>query len=318
MKFPPAEFPRFFQETVGRPLRTGVLLRDHSNFRIGGPADFFFEAVSIEEVRTALSAARSCGIRSYLIGGGYNLLFADAGFRGLIVKNAAGGMSLERLSPEKYRLIAMSGTPLGDLVEFCAANALSGLEFLTGIPGSVGGAVYGNAGAFGRCLGDVLEEADLLSSEGIPRRETRKYFEFAYRHSRLKATGEVVLQASFVPAPGDRAEIRFRMDEILALRASRHPSRGLAYAGSYFKNYLGPDGVKTPAGYLLDQVGSKEAAVGGAAVFAGHANFLYNRGDATAADILTLARELKERVRAKFGLDLAEEVIFLQAEPEDG
>jgi UDP-N-acetylmuramate dehydrogenase len=308
-------FARLFEEKVGRPLRAGVLLKDHSNFRVGGPADFFFEAETTEDLIAALAAARECGLRTRVIGGGYNCLFDDAGYRGLIVKNLARGVSLEARSSGGNRVAAISGTPLIDLVEFCAANGLEGLEFLAGIPGSVGGAVCGNAGAFGRCLGDYLDEASLIAGDGSVRRETRGYFDFAYRHSRLKTSGEIVLETVFSLAPGDRAGIRARIDGNLSLRAVRHPDRNMAYAGSFFKNPIGPDGEKIPAGLLLDQVGAKEAAVGGAAVFHGHANFLYNRGGASSADILALARELKGRVRAKFGIELEEEVVFLRAEP---
>jgi len=308
------EFHRALEKRAGLPVERGVLLKDHSNFRIGGPADFFVRAETTAGLRAALAAARECGLRSRVIGGGSNLLFDDAGFRGLIVKNLARGLRLDVLPSGEARVAAVSGTHLSDLVDSAAARGLKGLEFLAGIPGSVGGAVCGNAGAFGCCLGDFLSEAALLGPEGSVRMEKREYFDFAYRHSRLKATGEVVLEAGFSLSPGDPAAIRGRIEENLALRATRHPDPKMAYAGSYFKNPLGPDGAKIPAGRLLEQVGAKESAVGGAAVFRGHANFIYNRGDAFAADILALARELKERVRAKFGVELEEEVVFLRAE----
>jgi len=296
------------------PVERDVLLKDHSNFRVGGPADFFFRAETAADLRAALAAARECGLRSRVIGGGYNLLFDDAGFRGLIVKNLARGLKLHAFPSREVRVSVVSGTPLSDLVDFVAGRRLAGLEFLAGIPGSVGGAACGNAGAFGCCLGDFLLEAALLGPDGSVRLEKRDYFEFAYRHSRLKATGEVVLEADFSLSPGDPEAIKGRIAENLALRAARHPDPNMAYAGSYFKNPLGPDGAKIPAGRLLEQVGAKDSAVGGAAVYRGHANFIYNRGDASAADILALARELKERVRAKFGVELEEEVVFLRAD----
>jgi len=309
------DFSRFFEQRVGKPVRKSVLLRDHSNFRIGGPADFFAEVESLEALRAALAAGRESGLRVRVIGGGSNLLFDDAGFRGLIIKNRVRGLRLDPGPRGGWRAVALSGTPLQELVEFCASRSLEGLEFAAGIPGSVGGAVCGNAGAFGCCLGDFFEEAALLSADGSERREKRDYFAFAYRNSILKASGEVVLEAVFCLETGDQAAIRAKIKENQALRSSRHPDRTMAYAGSFFKNPVGPEGSKIPAGMLLEQVGAKEAAVGGAAVFRGHANFIYNRGDATAAEIRALAGELKERVRAKFGLELEEEVVFLRAEP---
>jgi len=308
-------FCRLFEERAGRPVRTGVPLRDHSNFRIGGPADFFCEAATLDVLRSALAAARESGLRARVIGGGNNILFDDAGFRGLIVKNAARGLERKDRPSGEARVTAVSGTPLRDLVDFCSEHGLEGMEFMAGIPGSVGGAVCGNAGAFGCCLGDRLEEAWLLSPDGSERLEKRGYFDFAYRGSRLKTGGDVVLEAAFALAAGGKAAIEARIEEYLSLRAARHPDSTMAYAGSFFKNPVGPDGRKIPAGMLLEQVGAKGAEVGGAAVFGGHANFLYNRGGATAAEVLALARELKDRVRAKFGIVLEEEVVFLPAEP---
>jgi UDP-N-acetylmuramate dehydrogenase len=316
-----SDFVALFLGKVGRSVQSGVRLADHSYFRIGGPADFFFEAGTVGELRGALDAAREAAVRAVVIGAGSNILFDDAGFRGLILKNAVRGLRLESPppgAPDGRPVEASAGTPLRDLVEFGAANGLAGLEFLAGIPGTVGGAVFGNAGAFGRCLSESLEWAHLLGRDGAERRETRDYFDFGYRDSKLKRTGETVLLVSVLLTPGNPASIRDLIDEYLGYRAARHPSPGTACAGSYFKNPIGPDGVKIPAGSLLERVGAKDASVGGAAVFHGHANFLYNRGGATAADVLALARDLKERVRTRLGVALEEEVIFLRAVPEGG
>jgi UDP-N-acetylmuramate dehydrogenase len=302
---------RMIESHVGRPPETGVELKLHSNFKIGGPADFFFEAASLDELRKVISFARVIGFRYYVIGGGNNILFDDAGFRGLIIKNTCKGFEFD---PVSYRVTALSGTPLSDLTDLCRRQGLAGLEFLAGIPGTVGGAVYGNAGAFGCAIGDILEEALLLDSAGAERRAVPpRDFEFGYRDSRLKRTGEIVLSASLRVSSGDQGEIAGCMDSYLTLRSERHPSRDMAYAGSYFKNPLGPDGKRLAAGKLLEQVGAKERSIGGAAVYHGHGNFLYNRGGATAADVRQLAAILKEKVKARFGVELEEEVIFLPA-----
>jgi UDP-N-acetylmuramate dehydrogenase len=336
-----SDFREKFQKYVGKPLLEGILLRDLSNFRIGGPADYFFEARTAADLRAAVRAARESGLPHYVMGGGFNLLFDDAGFRGLLIKIALRGMELlweetgagviagavagavpgaeagidssAGVGPEGGRIRAAAGEPIGDIVEFSAARGFEGFEFLAGIPGTVGGAVFGNAGAFGRAIGDFLEEALLLGADGAEFRVGRDFFEFGYRHSKLKARHDLLLEAVFGLKPGNREAIQSKISEYLALREGKHPPPETAYAGSFFKNPVGPDGTKTAAGYLLEQAGARGRRVGGAAVSACHCNFLVNENNATARDVLALAAELKARVRAHFGIDLEEEVIFLPA-----
>ncbi len=305
-----AGFPRLFQEEVGKPVREGVVLRDFSNFRIGGPADYFFEAASAGDLKAATLAARKHSIPCYVIGGGFNLLFDDAGFRGLIIRNSVKGISLAASGPV---LTAFSGTSLDDMVALATACGLSGFEFLAGIPGTVGGAVFGNAGAFGRSIGEYLEDALLLDREGREFRAQREYFSFGYRHSGLKKKHDIILSLQFRLEARDKDEIKARIEENLAARAQKHPPKETAYAGSYFKNPVRPDGTKVAAGYLLEQIGARDLRVGGAAVYPGHCNFLINRGNATARDVLALAGKLKARVKERFGIELEEEVIFLPA-----
>ena len=303
-----SDFPRLFLQTVGKPVREDVRLRDHSNFKIGGPADFFFEAESDGELRSAVRSARDGGVPFYIIGGGFNILFDDAGFRGLILRNSARGLAL--VDPG-WRLKAASGTLISELVDFVLGTGREGFEFMAGIPGTVGGAVSGNAGAFGQCIGDFLEDAVLLSRRGEEVRVSRDHFEFGYRHSKLKIDHDILLEATFRLRPGDREVIWAKIAGNLAVRTKRHPDPDTAYAGSYFKNPPLVEGKKTAAGYLLEQVGAKELEIGGAAVFPGHCNLLINADNATARDVLALAAELKDRVKAKFGIVLEEEVIFL-------
>jgi UDP-N-acetylmuramate dehydrogenase len=296
---------------AGRPPLENVPLKDHSNFRIGGPADYFFEARSAADLSSAARAARDFGIPFYVVGGGFNLLFDDDGYRGLILKNAVRATP----TPDASGGIRVSaGTGLDTLVEFATAHGLEGLEFLAGIPGTVGGAVFGNAGAFGQCLGTFLNKAAVLTTAGEESILSQEDFGFAYRHSMLKHHPHIVLEAEFALRPGRPDEIRTRIAENLALRAGKHPPRDTAYAGSYFKNPPPlPDGTKRPAGRLLEQVGARGLVKGGAAVYAGHCNFLINARQATARDVLALAADLKKRVRDRFGVELEEEVIFLPA-----
>jgi UDP-N-acetylmuramate dehydrogenase len=303
--------PRFL-EAVGKPVRVAVLLRDHSHFRVGGPADFFFEAESSAELGASVRAAHSAGVAFYVIGGGYNILFDDAGFRGLILKNSIRGI---KKSQESGLLRASGGAPLGDLAGYAVENGLSGFEFLAGIPGTVGGAVCGNAGAFGQSIGDLLASARLMDFGGREFEVTREYFDFGYRHSALKLRKDILVEATFRISAGDKNAIRHRMEENLAVRARKQPPPSTACAGSYFKNPFLADGTKEAAGRLLEQVGAPGLRVGGAAVYPGHSNFIINRGDARAGDVLALAQELKKRVRERFGVDLKEEVIYVPAAP---
>jgi UDP-N-acetylmuramate dehydrogenase len=304
------EFVLAYEKETGRSLRRDVPLREYSNFRIGGPADLFLEAASTAELASAVRLARSVRIRHRVIGGGFNLLCDDAGFRGLIIRNLAGGL---RWDPVEETIETGSGARIDELTAAATERGWGGLEFLAGIPGTVGGAVYGNAGAFGRAVCDVLVEARLLTAAGDEAGVSPSELAFRYRHSRLKDTSDILLQARLRPVVAAPEAIRAVMDEHLALRARRHPPRGTAYPGSYFKNPIQPDGGKQAAGFLLEQAGVRGLRVGGAAVFPGHCNFILNDAGATARDVLDLAAEMKRRVQDRFGIALEEEVIFLPA-----
>ena len=305
-----AGFFEHFLENVGKPLKKSVLLKDHSNFRIGGKADYFFEATSILELVTSILLAREHSFPYYIIGGGNNILFDDDGFRGLIIKNGVKGI---KQRGEKAEIEAFSGTPLRDLLQFSIEEGLSGFEFLAGIPGTVGGAVFGNAGAFDQSIGNFLKDAEILGGKGERVKVKRDYFEFSYRQSILSKKHDVLLKAVFELHHGKKEEIKAHIEENLKKRKRNHPPEGVACAGSYFKNPVLPEGRKVPAAYLLDKVGAKKMREGGAAVYPGHANFIVNQGNASAQDVFRIAQELKRRVRERFGVELEEEVIFLPA-----
>ena len=297
-----------FRTAVGRPLAGNVSLKELSSFRIGGPADLFFEAESPAELAEAVRFARRAGLPHRVIGGGYNMLFDDEGYRGLIIRNRAQG-----LAPVPDGIELLSGTPLSRLNQHVLEAGLEGPEFLAGIPGTAGGAIYGNAGAFGRAVCDVLVRAVLLEESGEERTVGAADLGFAYRHSALKGRPAVVLSATLRAEPGDPETVRKTVRELLECRRTKQPPWGTPCAGSYFKNPVRPDGTKVPAGRLLEEAGAKTLRVGDAAVFSGHANFLVNLGAARAADVLALAAELKRRVRERSGVELEEEVIYLPA-----
>jgi UDP-N-acetylmuramate dehydrogenase len=310
MEFIMTEFPRLFLETMGRPVRRNVPLLEHSTFRIGGPADFFFDADSLGDLKAAVKTARLASLPYYVIGGGSNLLFDDDGFRGLIIKNRVKGV---RIDVERAEIEAFSGSGLADMVISAVNNSLEGIEFMAGIPGTLGGAVCGNAGAFGKSAGDFLERALLLSPEGEEVEVLKNSLDFGYRRSKLKSSRDILVKATFRLSHGDREKIKADMQAILDKRKGKHPPWTTACAGSYFKNPIMSDGTKVAAGRLLDEINAKSLVAGRAAVYSGHANFIINLDNATSRDVLRLAEELKGRVKAKFGVDLEEEVIYLPA-----
>ncbi len=304
------EFIALFRESVGRPPVGGVSLSGLSSFRIGGTADLFFDARTEEELRKAADIASKESYPHYVIGGGSNILFDDEGFEGLLIRNRAEGLSF---SDEGVSIAALSGTGLSTLVRAAAEKGLSGLEFLAGIPGTVGGAVYGNAGAFGRAVGDVIREVSVWKPGAGERRVSADGLGFGYRRSSLQLDRDIVLQGIFNVICRDRNAVLSSVREIMEKRKKRHPPWGTACAGSYFKNPCTPEGEKTAAGYLLEKAGARGLRIGDAAVYEGHCNFIVNLGAARSEDVLRLARQLRERVFERFGVRLEEEVVYLPA-----
>jgi len=305
------DFCAKFSESTGKSLQKDVSLREFSHFRIGGTADYFFEALSASELSTAICLARDYQTPFYVIGGGFNILFADEGYRGLILKNSVQGITkLKDSEIEVY-----SGTPIHEVLHFCTENSQSGLEFMAGIPGTVGGAVFGNAGAFEQNIGACLHRATILDSENNTIEVDNAYFTFSYRHSGLKEKHDVLLKASFAVKQSKKEELTKKIQGILEKRKANHPPWDTACAGSYFKNPIFPNRNKIPAAKLLDKVGAKGLRVGGASVYELHANFIINTENASARDVRDLASELKRRVQEEYGIKLEEEVIYL---PEFG
>lgn len=305
------DFLQFFLDEVGKHVQQSVSLSEHANFRIGGKADYFFCASSVSELEKAVALAKECSLPYYVIGGGYNLLFDDQGFRGLIIKNDVQGF--ERM--DKDRVLVFSGTTLQDFIQYCVEEKLGGIEFLAGIPGTVGGAVFGNAGAFDGEIGDYVVGASIFDERGNEQEVDREYFGFDYRNSILKKQKDIVLNVTLSLEERERNKIKAAIDEILEKRKKKHPPWDIACAGSFFQNPILPDGRKVPAAQLLDQVGAKGLRVGNAAVYEDHANFIINRGGATSEEVCRLAAELKIRVKNEFGVELREEVILVPVNP---
>ena len=311
------------RKRLGESLLVQEPMRLHTTFRIGGPADFYFAARTQDQLVVALRAATEIGLPVFLLGGGSNLLVSDEGFRGLVVRNACEDVEFDGTAAH-----VGCGVDFLELIYRCRDRGLAGLEFAAGIPGSIGGALYGNAGCYGQDIGSFTIECTVATPDGSQvRTHPASWFEFAYRDSRLKRDPHVLLTCLLQFKPGDRDEIQKVIDEKLEIRRVKHPQwRIEPTAGSYFKNlpvgftYLGattsPGTRRTPAGQLLDDVGCRGLRVGDAMVFAKHANIIVNAGHATARDVLELAEIMKARVRERFDVELEEEVMFLGERPK--
>ena len=291
-------------EALANGLRYDVTLAPYTTFGIGGRAEFFYQAVGPETLVFAVRTAQDLKVRFLLLGGGSNILVSDSGFRGLVIKNECKGILVNG-----DNITCQSGALLEDAVKRACTQGLSGLEFAAGIPGTVGGAIRGNAGAFGKSVGDLLTKAVILTAEGNIREVDKEYFQFGYRESRLKQTRDVLLSAALQLKPGDKAKIKERIAGNLERRKESLPSQEKS-AGCFFKNVV-LNGRKVSAGLLLDQVGAKRMRQGDAKVFAGHANILINAGAASAADVRRLAAKLRRKIRGKFGIKLEQEVVYI-------
>lgn len=291
----------------GDALSTGESLAKYTTFGIGGPADFFIRARNPETFVRAYNAARELHIPCFVLGGGSNILISDQGFRGLVIKS-----DLTEITRDGTLVTAGAGVHFDDLVDWAADHDLAGLAFAAGIAGSVGGAVYGNAGCYGKEIGDLVTELAIMTPEGELKVVDNAYCGFSYRNSRLKVTGDVVLTVTLKLEPGDGDALRAEATEHRNHRAERHPTTD-GSAGCFFKNIedaSAPHG-KLAAGALLEEVGAKAETEGGAAVHSGHANIIVNTGTATATDVLTLAKRLRRKVKEQFGHELSREIIFL-------
>ena len=280
-------------------LRTEEPMPRHTTFRIGGPAALMALPRTVGEAKAAVRAAGELEIRPFFLGNGSNLLVPDEGYRGFVVKLCG----LDQTQEVNRRLWAESGISLARLAWAALGRGLAGLEFAHGIPGSLGGAVCMNAGAYGGEMAQVVKEVTVLFTEDGVKTLSGEEMAFSYRHSLLTEHPDtVVLRAALRLQVGIPGEIREKMDELMARRKASQP---LEYpsAGSTFKR---------PAGYyaaaLIDQCGLKGVTVGGAQVSEKHAGFVINRGGASCADVTTLMAEIQKRVREQTGVVLEPEV----------
>ncbi|MEW6501695.1 MAG: UDP-N-acetylmuramate dehydrogenase [Thermodesulfobacteriota bacterium] len=283
-------------------IRWDAPLAGFTTLRVGGPAAGVAMPATTAELVSLLALLRAHGVPWRVIGRGSNLLVADRGYNGVVIVLDRRFGAIEAQGPTTVRVEA--GCGLAKLLQWCVGRELAGLEFLAGIPGSVGGALAMNAGAWGPEIADYVGALELLDANGALRRVARRELAFAYRHLALPP-GNIIVAGIFSLAAGNGKESEARMADYVAARKAKQP-KGVANAGSFFKNPPGD-----AAGRLIEQAELKGTAVGGAMVSPVHANFLINTGSATAADFLALMRLVQERVTARFGVQLEPEVHLL-------
>jgi UDP-N-acetylmuramate dehydrogenase len=295
-------------------------LSRYTRFGIGGPADLFASVGQADSFIEALRIARASGIQTIIIGGGTNLIVADEGFRGLVLRLANTGLRIDGNTVH-----VDSGVVLQTLVDGTIDAGLKGIETMTGIPGSTGGAVYGNAGAYGHSIMERISRVHFFDGDGV-REIDNAGCEFHYRESIFKRRKDwIILSSELEMERGDAAVLREGADKIRAIRDKKYPPT-MRCAGSIFKNFLLaelpaevaaqiPEKTiiegKVPSAWFLEQVDAKGMRRGDIQVATYHANLIYNDGNGTARDLVAVIRELKDRVEKRWGMPLLEEVQYV-------
>lgn len=281
----------------------------HTTFRVGGPAEYFVSPGSVEEIGQVLQLAKEQGVPVYVVGNGSNLLVMDAGIHGIVLHI---GEKFRAIQVEGNIITAQAGALLSQVARKTLDQGLTGFEFAAGIPGSIGGAVVMNAGAYDGEMKQVVKKVVCMTYEGELLEFSGEEMQFSYRHSILKETPMIVLEVVIELAPGEANAIKSKMDDLSKRRMEKQPLE-LPSAGSTFKR---PEGYF--AGKLIMDAGLAGYRVGGAMVSPKHCGFVVNAGGATAKDVQTLIDDVTEKVKAEFGVTLEPEVIFLGFWEESG
>lgn len=314
---------RHLRATRGLTIVRDAPLRDYTRFAIGGPAALLVQAASPEAFRLALQEAKSRAVPLLVMGGGSNLVVSDTGFDGLVLRLSSSAIC--QVDGNRLAVSVEAGAVLQDVVDWTIAAGLSGMETLTGIPGSIGGAVYGNAGAYGRSIHELIETVMVTDGEQVHMLQNADC-RFGYRESIFKQRKDwTILEAKLKLSSGIAAELKKKASEIYIIRAQKYPP-DMKCAGSIFKNLffvqlpapvreqippaLVRDG-KVPSAWFLEQTGVRGMRLGDIEVAPYHANLVYNLGHGNSSDLLTVINDLKRRVHERFGFYLEEEVQYV-------
>lgn len=275
-------------ESFGCNYTENESMSEHTTFRIGGPADLFVVPTTVEGLAAVVSACNKEGVYCFILGNGSNVLVSDKGIRGVVVSAAACLNNIELIGA--YEIKCGAGVKLSRLSDLACENSLTGAEFAWGIPGTVGGAVYMNAGAYDGEMKDILVSCEYLTPDGEIRTMLADEMDLSYRHSAFSENGYVIVSATVRLKAGDKGEIRAKMDDFMHRRKSKQPLE-FPSAGSTFKRPVGGF-----AAALIDECGLKGYSVGGAEVSEKHAGFVINKGGATCFDVMRLVEHIKKEV----------------------
>lgn len=302
-------------------VKSNEPLAQYTSYKIGGSANYYFRAESLADIKKAVQAAKELDLPYFILARGSNILIADQGFSGLVIHNKA-----KQYQVKKTEIIADSGINLSQLANIAKRNNLSGIEFGVGIPGSLGGAVRGNAGAFGGEMKDIVKLVGVLTKQGEFRVRTNKECQFAYRESIFKQNQEIILYSVLELKKSSKEAIQKKINQVVAHKKYEQefesPSAGCIFKNpevTLTKNELTTKGIdrakirnrKIPAGYLIEKLGLKGFQVGQVMVSKIHGNFLINLGGATAEQVVILIGIIKQKVRNKFGIQLQEEIQYV-------
>ena len=303
---------RRLQDAVGEDrVRRDAPLAPVTTFKVGGRADWLVQARTREDIRRALVLARELALPVTILGGGSNVLIADSGLRGVVIRVHGGDVA--RIDASRIR--ADGGVTINGLVRWTISHGVAGLEAWAGTPGTVGGAIHGNAHFRGRLISELIDTVTLATLDGTIVDVPVTAMEFGYDYSRLHRTHEVVVSADFRVTDGTPETLRATARESLAFRKRTQPLES-ASAGCIFQNpdpvrdHV-PEGIPWSAGALVDRAGLKDAREGRARVSTTHANFIVNEGGASADEIRALVERCKRDVRSRFGVSLREEIVYL-------
>lgn len=315
------------KQLLGGRVKQDVPLAPLTTFKIGGPADFLYEARTIEELVEAVMKARELGVPITILGGGSNVLIGDKGIRGLVIKNNTGKIAIRGMKGKYHGgetkgsvfVEADSGVIFNKLVRFTVEEGLAGLEAHLGLPGTVGGAIFMNSKWTkpASYVGDAVYQVTILTPKNEVKVVVRSYFRFSYDTSIIQKTGDIVLRVVFALTPQDKEELWKIANESIAYRRESQP-QGVKSPGCTFRNISKAQAVAaatpnhtTSAGFLVDHVGLKGRAVGDAKISPIHANFIINNGHARACDVVKLIELVRAKVKKQFGVELQEEIVRL-------
>lgn len=281
-------------------------MKNHTSFKIGGPAEFYIKITSIKELQKILEFAKKEQIKITILGNGSNVLVPDSGIKGIVIRTNLKEIKIEPKEQNKIEITVDDATPIGFLAQKLLKEEITGFEEISGIPGTIGGAILMNAGAHGKEMKDIVTEITAIDYNGKIHKFTNEQAKFTYRNSIFSSGKYIILQAKIILEKGNAKEIKAKMDEYAQFRKEKQPIE-YPSAGSTFKR--GTDFITAK---LIDDAGLKGYTIGGAKVSEKHAGFIINTGNATAQDVLDLAKYVTNKVYEKFGKKIEFEIKIVQ------